>query len=88
MTMAGRRPAHITAHIEVSGTVQGVGFRPFVYRLAGSLGLDGTVRNDGGQVLIDVAGSPSAVEDFLRRLSAGSHTPAKSMHPVLPVPAG
>jgi len=70
VTMAGRRPAHITAHIEVSGTVQGVGFRPFVYRLAGSLGLDGTVRNDGGQVLIDVAGSPSAVEDFLRRLSA------------------
>ena len=39
--------------LEVRGTVQGVGFRPFVYRLAQGLGLDGWVRNAGAYVLVD-----------------------------------
>jgi hydrogenase maturation protein HypF len=48
--------------------VQGVGFRPFVWRLATELGLDGTVVNRAGQVEIEVAGSAEAVEEFAGRL--------------------
>ncbi len=44
--------------LRVTGTVQGVGFRPFVYRHAVALGLAGSVRNDSAGVLIDVEGEP------------------------------
>jgi hydrogenase maturation protein HypF len=54
--------------IEVRGVVQGVGFRPFVWRLAAELGLDGTVVNRAGQVEIEVAGAQDAVEAFAGRL--------------------
>jgi hydrogenase maturation protein HypF len=54
--------------LEVRGLVQGVGFRPFVWRLATELGLDGTVVNRAGQVEIEVAGSADAVEEFAGRL--------------------
>jgi hydrogenase maturation protein HypF len=40
--------------ISVKGVVQGVGFRPTVYRIATQLGLNGSVRNDGPDVIIDV----------------------------------
>ena len=46
------------ARVRVTGTVQGVGFRPFVYREAVRLGLVGTVRNDHAGVLIEVDGAP------------------------------
>ena len=52
----------------VEGTVQGVGFRPYVYRLARELGLDGFVLNDSHGVLIEVEGSPATVAEFLSRL--------------------
>jgi len=52
----------------VQGTVQGVGFRPYVYRLAGEHGLTGFVLNDSHGVLLEVEGSASAVEGFLTRL--------------------
>ncbi len=52
----------------VRGTVQGVGFRPYVYRLAGELGLGGFVYNDSHGVVIEVEGSPAAVDRFLARL--------------------
>jgi hydrogenase maturation protein HypF len=48
----------------VSGQVQGVGFRPFVYRLARSLELTGWVRNGAGQVIIHVEGSPPLLRRF------------------------
>ena len=53
---------------EVDGVVQGVGFRPFVYRLARDLELDGEVRNAAGRVEIEAAGSLSHLEAFARRL--------------------
>jgi len=56
------------ARVRVRGLVQGVGFRPFVYRLARELELDGCVRNDGEGVQIDVAGSRAAIASLLERL--------------------
>ena len=58
------------AHVRVQGTVQGVGFRPYVYRLAGELGLAGFVLNDARGVLLEVEGDDAAVERFLARLPA------------------
>jgi len=56
--------------VRVRGLVQGVGFRPTVWRLANEEGLVGTVINDGGGVVIEAAGTPEAVTRFLRRLEA------------------
>jgi hydrogenase maturation protein HypF len=54
----------------VEGIVQGVGFRPYVYRIAREEGLGGFVRNDERGVLIDVEGAADAVERFVARLPA------------------
>jgi len=54
--------------ITVKGVVQGVGFRPFVYRLAKRLGLTGSVRNTGEGVVIEVFGDEAALSSFLRAL--------------------
>jgi hydrogenase maturation protein HypF len=55
--------------VRVHGTVQGVGFRPYVYRLAGELGLAGWVLNDARGVLLEVEGGPCRVDAFLDRLA-------------------
>ena len=55
-------------HVRVEGIVQGVGFRPYVYRLARELGLDGYVLNDAHGVLVSLGGPDPAVAEFLRRL--------------------
>ncbi|HEV3070637.1 MAG TPA: Sua5/YciO/YrdC/YwlC family protein [Solirubrobacteraceae bacterium] len=55
--------------VRITGNVQGVGFRPFVYRLAGELALAGWVRNDERGVEVEVEGASEAVEAFLARLS-------------------
>ena len=55
--------------INIEGAVQGVGFRPFVYRLAGELGLTGYVSNTTNGVLIELNGSGAALEYFLERLT-------------------
>jgi hydrogenase maturation protein HypF len=52
--------------INVRGTVQGVGFRPYVYSLATGLGLNGHVSNTGGGVSVDIEGE--AAVEFVRRL--------------------
>jgi hydrogenase maturation protein HypF len=54
--------------IVLSGHVQGVGFRPFVYRLAKEYGLTGSVRNQLGQVEIVACGPLPALRDFERDL--------------------
>jgi hydrogenase maturation protein HypF len=56
--------------IEVSGIVQGVGFRPYVFRLATEQQLRGTVRNNSDGVVIEVQGPAEAVSRFLERLPA------------------
>jgi len=62
-------PAIRTRHrLEVRGIVQGVGFRPFVFRLANELALAGWVRNDAGGVTLEVEGAPTAVAMLARRL--------------------
>ena len=55
-------------HLTVSGRVQGVGFRPFTYRLAQTLDLCGWVRNATGQVEIHIQGENQALHAFTRRL--------------------
>ncbi|KPL22473.1 MAG: carbamoyltransferase HypF [Anaerolineae bacterium SM23_84] len=58
------------SYIELTGVVQGVGFRPFVYNLALEHGLRGWVRNTSAGVQIEVEGFPGAVEAFARDLVA------------------
>lgn len=57
-----------TCRIRVKGIVQGVGFRPFIYRLAREHQLTGNVHNDSRGVLITAQGSRSALEDFIREI--------------------
>ena len=61
------RTARVRARVE--GVVQGVGFRPFVYRLAREERLGGFVRNDERGVVLEVDGRADAVESFLARLA-------------------
>jgi hydrogenase maturation protein HypF len=60
--------------LRVRGTVQGVGFRPVVQRLATALSLDGLVRNDSDGVWIEIEGDPQVVARFAGEL-AGSAPP-------------
>ena len=60
----------VRRQIEVSGIVQGVGFRPYVYRLATNRNLAGTIRNTSAGVTIEVQGAQHAVEDFVDCLPA------------------
>ena len=89
MTERHREPPRERLEIRVRGTVQGVGFRPFVYRLARELGAVGWVRNDTQGVLIQIEGSPSLLDRFLRRLTAEA-PPLSSIDGVesRPVPLG
>ena len=54
--------------VEVRGIVQGVGFRPFVYRLASRLSLTGFVRNDADGVYVEVEGDAGKADLFIRNL--------------------
>jgi len=54
--------------VRIRGAVQGVGFRPFVYRLARELDLSGWVINSSSGVVIEVEGPPATLEQFLLRV--------------------
>jgi hydrogenase maturation protein HypF len=55
-------------HVKVEGLVQGVGFRPFVYRLAYDCGLFGRVKNTNESVYIFIQGPSSSLEKFIHQL--------------------
>jgi hydrogenase maturation protein HypF len=63
-----RSPRLTRFAIRVEGVVQGVGFRPFVHGLAGSLGLTGFVGNDARGVFVEVQGDEDAVRKFAAAL--------------------
>ena len=69
--------ARTARHIRVTGVVQGVGFRPFVYRLAQRLALGGAVRNASGEVQIEVEGSAADLDAFVTALTAEAPTLAR-----------
>ncbi|NOY51420.1 MAG: carbamoyltransferase HypF [Chlorobi bacterium] len=58
----------ITKEINIKGLVQGVGFRPFVYRLASEFQLNGTVENNNLGVYIIIEGQEDKVEGFIKAL--------------------
>ncbi len=66
-SVPGTDPAQ-ACRLLLSGRVQGVGFRPFVYRLAQSLQLCGWVRNRVGRVEIHIEGDAESLQAFTRRL--------------------
>lgn len=70
MTAPTTSPHLLRRRLVARGVVQGVGFRPHVLRLAESLGLSGTCRNDATSVVIEVEGVPAQVEEFGRRLES------------------
>jgi hydrogenase maturation protein HypF len=57
-------------YIHITGVVQGVGFRPFVYNLADELALSGWVLNSSSGVEIEAVGPPEALEAFADRLKS------------------
>src|SRR2546421_5950102 len=65
---SGAMESRQTVEIRVRGTVQGVGFRPTVWRLACDEGLVGEVLNDGFGVLIRTTGNSGAISQFITRL--------------------
>ncbi|MFO1324410.1 MAG: carbamoyltransferase HypF [Burkholderiales bacterium] len=73
-------PATARSRIEVRGIVQGVGFRPFVYRLAHELALAGWVNNNGAGVTIEVEGDPAHIERLARRLTTDAPPLARVDH--------
>ena len=58
----------VRKEIQISGIVQGVGFRPYVYRLATNRNLGGNISNTSAGVTIEIQGPPELVEDFVSRL--------------------
>jgi hydrogenase maturation protein HypF len=66
---APARPAPERQRVEIEGVVQGVGFRPYVYRLAAELGVAGFVRNTGRGVLLELEGEGERVREVIARLA-------------------
>lgn len=70
----------ITENIKLWGIVQGVGFRPFVAKLAKKLSLKGRVLNTGGLVEVQVTGTKEQIEQFLQELKDQKPEPAEIVH--------
>jgi len=74
MSTTGRR-------FDIQGTVQGVGFRPWIYRIALEQGVSGTVRNDPRGVTIEAYGSEASLDGFLDQLRQ-TPPPAAAIHQI------
>ena len=74
------RPRRVRARVE--GTVQGVGFRPYVFRLATELGLGGCVLNDERGVLLEVEGRPEQIECVPRPPASPKQPPLAAIEAV------
>ncbi|MGA2164833.1 MAG: carbamoyltransferase HypF, partial [Solirubrobacteraceae bacterium] len=61
-----------TRRYQIRGIVQGVGFRPFVFRAAERHALGGWVRNDSDGVVVEVQGRPQALEEFILEIHSGA----------------
>ncbi|HET8668695.1 MAG TPA: carbamoyltransferase HypF [Terriglobales bacterium] len=70
LSQSADTPAKRRLRVVVRGAVQGVGFRPFVYRLATGMGLSGWVINSSEGVFIEVEGDEPTLRRFLQRLQA------------------
>jgi hydrogenase maturation protein HypF len=70
-------PAIQRLQLQISGAVQGVGFRPFVYRLARNLGLTGWIRNTNRGVSIELEGTATQLQEFQTRLQTEKPTHAQ-----------
>jgi hydrogenase maturation protein HypF len=66
-----------TRRYRIRGVVQGVGFRPFVFRAAVERSLGGWVRNDAEGVLVEAAGEPRRLEGLVEELRRGAPAPAR-----------
>ncbi|HXR16661.1 MAG TPA: carbamoyltransferase HypF [Terriglobales bacterium] len=66
----GLEDMEVRRQIEVSGIVQGVGFRPYVFRLASSRRLNGIICNTSAGVTIEIQGPAETVQDFVEHLPA------------------
>ncbi|MFN2151339.1 MAG: acylphosphatase, partial [Anaerolineales bacterium] len=64
------KPISQGAHIHITGIVQGVGFRPFIYNMAMRMGLLGWVRNTAAGVDIEVDGTRETVESFVQSIQS------------------
>ena len=69
--MCIRDSIEIRRRIEIQGAVQGVGFRPFIYRIAQIAGVNGYVLNSSAGVVIEAEGDSPAIDRFLSALRDG-----------------
>jgi hydrogenase maturation protein HypF len=73
-------PDKKTVRIKIWGIVQGVGFRPFVAKLADRLGMKGEVLNIGGLVDVVLTDTPARIQSFLEALKKEKPLPAEIVH--------
>src|SRR5215469_16254145 len=77
MAESSSRAVVVRKAIDLNGIVQGVGFRPFIYRLAQECNLTGFIANTPAGVTIEIQGDAESVDRFLERLPAEAPPLAK-----------
>lgn len=70
----------ITVKIKIWGIVQGVGFRPFIAKLAEQMQVKGEVRNVGGLVIVEVTDKTDKIHEFIHQIKAQKPIPSEIVH--------